>query len=144
MALPPLKKASEIREILKVTVDPDAEPTVVVKTPSGSFTQFPPEMGIFHPEGTMALEDSLPSPNKQWFFSHSEFHYILKGTADITYTLAPWHDVEKTMSIKAGDAYLIPKGTIFKWNIHPGEPLRKMCLIMPAEPLYFEVQPGGE
>jgi hypothetical protein len=141
MVLPSLKKASEIREILKVHVDPDRGPSKIIDTPSGSFTALPPEHDIFHPEGIMAIEDSLPSPNKRWTFFHTEFHYILKGKAEITYTLPPWHDEEKTMTVEAGDAYLIPSGADFKWNIFPGEPLRKMCVVMPAQPSYFEVQP---
>ena len=141
MVLPRLKKVSEIREILKVHVDPDRGPSKIINTPSGSFTAIAPEHDIFHPEGIMAIEDSLPAKDKRWTFFHTEFHYILKGEADISYTLPPWHDEEKTMHVKAGDAYLIPKGTEFMWNIYPEEPFRKMCVVMPAQPLYFEVQP---
>ena len=144
MVLSKLKKSSEIREILKVHVDPDVKPANLIETPHGSFAEFPPEVNIIHPEGTMVLEDSYPSKDKRWSFFHAEFHYILKGEAEITYTLPPWHDEEKTITVKAGDAYLIPKGADFKWNIYPGEPLRKMCVTMPAEPSYYEVIPKSK
>ena len=128
-----------IREILKVKVDPTIEPTVVTKSVRGNLGGFPPETVIFHPECIMAIEDFFDGDTIRWAFHHAEFQYVLKGKAELMYTLAPWHDEQKTITVQQGDAYLIPTGADVIFKIEKSSPLRRMCVVMPAEMSYVEV-----
>ena len=130
-----------IREILKVKVDPNRSPTHVTKTVPGDLPGFPADTAIFHPEGMMAIEDFKAGDTIRWTFPHPEFQYVLKGKAELVYTLAPWYDEEKTLSVNTGDAYLIPNGADVTFKIAPGEPFRKLCVVMPAYMKYLEVPP---
>ena len=134
--------AEPIREILKVHIDPEANPTVMTKTLRGNFGGFPIETAILHPEGVMVVEDLFAGDTvEHWPFSHAEFHYVLKGKAELTYSLPPWHDEEKTLTVVAGDAYLIPNGADVTFKIAHGEPYRHIAIAMPFLSSYFEVAP---
>lgn len=133
--------SESIREILKVKVDPDREPTVATISVNGRLGGFPPDTAIIHPEGMMAVEDFFAGDTIRWPFPHAEFQYILKGKAELTYTLAPWHDEEKTLTVEPGDAYMIPNGAVVTFKIAPGDNFRKLCVVMPAFMAYMEVPP---
>jgi len=130
------------REIIKVHVDPEANPTLMTKTVRGNIGGFPEETAIVHPEGVMVLEDLFAGDTiEHWPFSHAEFHYVLKGKAELCYSLPPWHDEQKTLSVEAGDAYLIPNGTDVTFKVASGEPYRHIAIAMPFPTLYSEVAP---
>jgi hypothetical protein len=129
------------REILKVKVEVEGDPTVVTNTVRGRLGGFPIEKAIAHPECIMAVEDFFAGDTIRWAFHHAEFQYILKGKAELVYTLPPWHDEQKTLKVQTGDAYLIPNGADITFKIDKGAPFRKMCVVMPAEMGYFEVPP---
>ena len=136
------RSSAEYREIKKVHVDPEAEPTYVVRWLKGGAAQFPEEKGIFHPQGIMAIEDFLAGESVFWtFWNGPEFHYVLKGKAEIKYSLAPWHDEEKAFTVGPGDAYFIPHGSLVTFIVSPEGPMRHMCVIMPQENLFNEVPP---
>jgi hypothetical protein len=130
-----------IREILKVKVDPNRNPTHVTKTVRGDLPGFPADTTIFHPEGMMAIEDFKAGDTIRWTFPHAEFQYVLKGKAELVYILPPWYDEEKTLSMETGEACLIPNGADVTFKIAPGEPLRKLCVVMPAYMKYLETPP---
>jgi len=130
-----------IREILKVHIDPEANPAVMIKTLRGNIGQFPLEKGIFHPDGFMAVEDLFAGETLRWMMQHAEFQYILKGKAEFIYSLAPWYDEEKTMTVVEGDAVLLPAGADITFKVAPGAPFRRICVIMPAQMSYLEVPP---
>jgi mannose-6-phosphate isomerase-like protein (cupin superfamily) len=95
------------------------------------------------PYGTAALEDFGPGETVRWAFWHAEFHYIVSGSAEVSYSLAPWHDKVQYMSVNPGAYYLIPPGAELTFRVAAGEPLRKLCVIMPKETLYGEVRPSS-
>lgn len=65
-----------------------------------------------------------------WAFWHDEVHVITRGTARVTYTLAPNHRSQVTKTFEAGDAYLIPNGARVRFEIG-SEPYVHFCVIMP-------------
>lgn len=134
--LPEPKKSTDYDEIVKVKVDPDADITIVVHTERGDLEYPPFDSLISHPEGDMVIEDFPAGRTTRWCFWHAEFQYILKGTAEMTYTLLPYHDEVKTMIAGPGDAYLVPKGADITWKVLPGDGFRKLCVTMPADPAY--------
>ena len=136
-----MRMSAPIRELLKVKVDPESGPTRLTKTERGNLGGSPPDRTIYHPEGIMSIEDFFAGDIIQWSFHHAEFQYILKGNAELVYTLPPWHDEKKTMTVSTGDAFLIPKGADVTFSIGSGAPLRKLCVVMPAEMSYVEVRP---
>ena len=68
-----------VREILRVKVDPNRNPTQIIKTMRGELPGFPADTAIFHPEGMVAVEDFKAGDTVRWNFSHAEVQYILKG-----------------------------------------------------------------
>jgi len=93
--------------------------------------------------GTAALEDFGPGETVRWAYCHTEFHYIVSGSAEVTYSLPPWHDSTQMLTVGPGDYYLIPPGAELTFRVAPDEPLRKLCVIMPKENLYGEVRPNA-
>lgn len=133
------KTSGQIREIAITKTDFEADPSIVVVTERGNLGEYDGSLGVFHPEGAMAVEDFLEGETCRWAFFHAEFQYIIKGKAKMTYTLAPWHDDVKSIIVGTGDAYMIPTGADITWEVFPGAPFRKLCVTMPAEPMYQTV-----
>jgi len=110
------------REIRKVRLDPDIGPIVKIKSLSGNIGNYGPESLIFGQGVGGGLEDFMPGEEISWSFVAGEFHYILRGEADITYSLASTsHTERKTMHAAPGDFYYIPPGARLKFKIAPGE-----------------------
>jgi hypothetical protein len=135
------KQSSQFREICKVRVDPDADPTYMIKFIRGRVAEHPEETCINHPEGLMAIEDFLAGDTLFWTFYHPEFHLVLKGTCEITYCLAPWYDEEHTITVGPGDAYILPNGANVTFEVSPDGPMRHMCIVMPRQDLYGMLRP---
>ncbi|MFC2032467.1 cupin domain-containing protein [Chloroflexota bacterium] len=114
--------------------DPDQEPDVRVETLSGIYLGFRKNV-IRSANGSCALEDFLPGETMFWFFPNDEIQYIVKGKAEVTYSLAGTsHTEQKTMMVEPGDCYLIPRGARVTWKVVPGDPLRHLCFLMPGGP----------
>ena len=70
-----------------------------------------------------------------WFFPHDEMHYVLKGEADLTYTLASTsHTVQKTAHVSAGEFYVVPTGARVTWKVPPAGPFKIFWITMPGVP----------
>jgi uncharacterized cupin superfamily protein len=128
----------EVKEISKIKIDPEAKVKRIVKTLRGDL-HFSCE--LVTPQGMLAVEDFASGETIRWIFFHDEWHYILKGKAELTYSLPPWHDEQKTMTVEAGEAYFIPCGADITFKIVSKEPYRKMLVVMPPELMYKTVEP---
>lgn len=78
----------------------------------------------------IAHEAFLPGTTVNWAFWHDEVHIVTRGSAEVTYTLAPNHRTEVTKTYRAGDTYLIPDGARVRFEIGD-EPYVHICVIMP-------------
>src|SRR3990170_2213695 len=87
-----------------------SEPQVFGGPIVGQTERFQVQFLLNDPRGTLALESFAPNSTVNWAFWHDEVHYITRGSAIITYTLAPNHRKQVTRTFTAGDAYLIPTG----------------------------------
>ena len=87
---------------------------------------------INEPSGFVCIEDFGAGETCRWAFFHDEFHYILEGEADLTYSMPPLHLEKKSAHVKAGQFYMIPAGAEIEWKVAPGSPYRKLCVGMPA------------
>ena len=79
----------------------------------------------------LGYESFAPGATVNWAFWHDEVHYITRGTAKATYTLAPNHRKIITKTFTKGDAYLIPNGARVRFEVGPDEPYLHFCVIMP-------------
>lgn len=123
-----------LTEIPFMKFDPDQEPDLRVETVSGTLLNYT-RNNIRTANGSCSLEDFPPGETVFWFFPHDEIHYVVKGKAEITYSLASSsHTEQKTMTAEAGEAYLIPHGARITWKVEPGDPFRHLCFIMPGNP----------
>lgn len=94
---------------------------------------------VRQPAGHITMEDFAPGVTVSWNFWHEEVHYIVKGKAEMTYSVPPLHQKRETITIEAGDIYLIHRGDYITWKVAPGDPYRHLCIIMPAP-----YNPSGE
>jgi mannose-6-phosphate isomerase-like protein (cupin superfamily) len=83
------------------------------------------------PAGVIAFESFAPGDTVNWAFFHAETHVVLRGEAEITYTLPPNHNKIKTATARAGMAYLILNGTRARFRVTSAEPYVHVCVIMP-------------
>ncbi|MBI3966451.1 MAG: hypothetical protein HY329_12535 [Chloroflexi bacterium] len=86
---------------------------------------------VNNPEGTIAFESFAAGDTVNWSFFHAETHVVLRGEAEITYTLPPNHGKIKKATAKAGMAYVIINGTRAQFKITSSEPYVHVCVIMP-------------
>jgi len=63
-------------------------------------------MGVNEKSCLAAFEMMKPDlPMKErWTFWHDEFHYVIRGRAEITFTNPPLHDKEEKILVQEGDA----------------------------------------
>ena len=118
-------------EIPVIKIDPNQDPDQKIKTLSGNF--YPnTKQTMFWEEGLVSLEDFGAGETITWFFPEAELQYIMKGEAEVTYSLgATSHTEEKKMTVKEGDCYIIPAAARLTFKVAPGSALRKFCVIMP-------------
>lgn len=88
------------------------------------------------PSGHITIEDFAAGSTFVWTFWHAEVHYIVSGKAEVTFSLPPLHQREKTVTINAGDAYLVHRGERVTFKVDPAGPYRHLCILMPAVPLH--------
>lgn len=110
------------------------KPKLKVKTVGGNLYTYGPETNMRYANATVSMEDFGPGETFFWAFPlDNEVHIILKGKADVTYSLEGTnHTEEKKMTIQEGDAYIIPRGARMTWKVDPGGPLVKLCITIPG------------
>ena len=123
-------------EIKKIRIDPDSKVDRMLTLPGGKLKE-PTKLywsgpAIRTPEASVSREDFTAGSVITWFYDYSEVHYILGGTAQITYRLGPLYLEEKSFTAQKGDVYVIPKGVMMQFKVDPSEPFKKMCIIMPG------------
>jgi len=68
------------------------------------------------------------------FFPQDEMHYVLRGKAEVVYSLASnSHQKQQTITLNVGDFYVIPVGARMTWKIGD-EALRILRIILPGIP----------
>ena len=117
------------RLIQKTNIRLDANPNRKLKMLGGNAFLYPGT--LFTQSSFGALEHFAPGETVTWSFMGDEWHYILKGEAEVTYSLgATMHTEERKMTVKGGDLYLIPAGARLTWKVAPGEPLLHLCVVI--------------
>lgn len=118
-------------EIPVIKIDPTQDPDQKIKTVSGNFYPNTAQT-MFREEGLVSVEDFGAGETITWFFPEPEVQYILRGKAEMTYSLgATSHTEQKTVTIEEGDCYIIPAAARLTFKVSPEGPLRKFCVIMP-------------
>jgi mannose-6-phosphate isomerase-like protein (cupin superfamily) len=127
--VPPTPPTPDPRIIQKTNISPDARPNRRLKTLWGNAYLYPGAIGT--QSSFSAIEHFAPGETVSWSFMGDEWHYILKGEAEVTYSLgATLHTEERRMQVKKGDLYLIPAGARLTWKVAPGEPLLHLCVVI--------------
>lgn len=96
----------------------------------GDEESFQVDFVINDPRAAIAHEAFLPGSTVNWAFWHDEVHIVTRGTAVVTYTLAPNHRRQVMRTYRAGDTYVIPDGARVRFEIGD-EPYVHICVIMP-------------
>ncbi|MFC2031841.1 cupin domain-containing protein [Chloroflexota bacterium] len=124
---------------------PDQEPDIRVDTLSGAYLQYKYVKNMVLTANGMAGLIAFPAGETMfWFFPNEELHYIVKGTAKITYSLAGTsHTEQKTFTVEPGDCYLVPRGARVTWEVGPDEPLKHLDFLMPGVPFPEQRAPGS-
>jgi mannose-6-phosphate isomerase-like protein (cupin superfamily) len=99
---------------------------------------------IVGPVARILFEEWRPEAQSttSWTFTFYEVHYALRGKAEITYTSPPYHfsESKKTITVEAGDVYLIPIGTRWTRKVIGEEPYLHLCIIInPPAPAQISV-----
>ncbi|HEX2154608.1 MAG TPA: hypothetical protein VHL52_11590 [Acidimicrobiia bacterium] len=96
----------------------------------GDKESFQVEFVVNDARAAIAHEAFPPGTTVNWAFWHDEVHIVTRGSAVVTYTLAPNHRKEVTKTFRAGDTYVIPDGARVRFEIGD-EPYVHVCVIMP-------------
>ena len=110
------------------------KPKVKAKTLGGNIYAYGPETNMRYANATVSMEDFGAGETMYWAFPlDNEVHLILKGKAELTYSLEGTnHTEEKKMTVEEGDVYIIPRGARMTWKVDPSGPLRKLCVTIPG------------
>ena len=84
------------------------------------------------PGATTGVEDFRPGDEVDWSFYHDEVQYIVKGKAEITYSLPPLHTKWYKTVAEEGSIYLIPRGARLKFKVIGKDPYRHLFVVMPG------------
>jgi hypothetical protein len=118
----------------KVHLDPSAE-QIEVTSLRGIWNVNP--QVIWKPEALVALESFPAGKTTRYIFWHNEVQYIVDGEATLTYSLPITRfSVEKQMTVRKGDAYVIPCGADIQFAVSAAGPLQKLCVAMPGPARY--------
>ena len=72
-----------------------------------------------------------------WMYYFDEWHWILKGEAEVVYSLSSTsHTVKKTLHVGPGDFFITPRGSIVDFKVPASGPLRRFCGMMPGYALH--------
>jgi mannose-6-phosphate isomerase-like protein (cupin superfamily) len=97
----------------------------------GTEERFQVRFLVNDPRGVIAHEAFLAGSTVSWAFWHDEVHVVLRGAAEVSYTLGPNHRKVVQRSFSAGDTYVIPDGARVTFRIGADEPYVHVCVIMP-------------
>ncbi|MFC2032468.1 hypothetical protein ACFLUS_03780 [Chloroflexota bacterium] len=127
---------TEMPKVKLMTADhqpePGLTPDIKVETVSGNFYPYL-QPAIRTANGSIGFEDFGAGETITWMFPYDEFHWIAKGKAEMTYSLAGTsHTESKTVIVQEGDIYLLPLGSRVTWKVDPSGPLVKICVVMPG------------
>jgi len=139
-------KTPDPREIQKTKMDLTRSPNRKFQLSTGNVFLY--EGSIFTKSSFGALEHFPAGETMSWVFDHDEWQYILKGEAEVTYSLAStMHTEQEIMHVAAGDLYFIPCGARLTWKVAPGDDLLHLCVVMqlaaPREAGISYVRPGA-
>jgi len=142
------RETPDAREIQRIRVDPDMGANRRLKTVGGTTYFYGPGTSIFAKSSFAAMAHFAAGDTTFWAFGHDEWQYILKGEAEVTYSLdSTLHTEENTMHIAAGDLYFIPAGARLTWKVAPHSELVRLNLVLivsaPQEPLPSYITPGA-
>jgi ethanolamine utilization protein EutQ (cupin superfamily) len=131
--------------IQKMKIDLEKKPNRKLKLPTGNAFLYPDS--IFCKSSFAAMEHFPAGETMSWTFDSDEWQLILKGEAELTYSLAAsMHTEQHTMHLAPGDLYLIPAGSRLTWKVSHGDPLLHLCVVLllvpPREPGVPYVAPG--
>lgn len=110
-------------------VDPGKMQPTHIATRGATF-----DIAVFNdePGATTGVEDFRSGDEVEWSFYHDEVQYILKGKAEITYSLPPLHRRWYQTEASEGCVYLIPRGARVKFKVIGDEPYRHLFVVMPG------------
>jgi len=110
-------------------VDPSAMKPTYIETRGVTM-----DVAVFNdePGATTGVEDFRPGDEVEWSFYHDEVQYILKGKAEISYSLPPMHRRWYKTSAEEGCIYLIPRGARVKFKVIGNDPYRHLFVVMPG------------
>lgn len=117
-------------KLVKNVIEAKPGEMVEVKTLAGSVAM---KRWIKEETGHITLED-FPAKKTfgPWAFWYDEFHYVVKGKAEIYFSRPPLHVEKEKVIAEAGDAYLIYRGEWITWKVVSDEPFRHLCFLLPG------------
>jgi len=124
-----------IDEIPVFQIDPMQEPSSEQKTTGGTYYGFK-NSGKVSANGFVLMEQ-FGSGTMSFMYYFDEWHWILLGEMDVTYSLSSTsHTVKKTVHVGPGDFIITPRGSIVEWKCKEGEWCRRYCGMMPGYALH--------
>ncbi len=122
-----------LTEIPKIKIDPSQEPDIRLQTVSGNLYLYTTANVLRRANAALVMLGFGVGETVTWMFPYDEFHWVVKGKAEMTYSLAgTGHTERKKATIQEGDIYLIPRGARITWKVGPDGPVRLVGIIMPA------------
>jgi ethanolamine utilization protein EutQ (cupin superfamily) len=127
-----VRESPVLTEFKVFKVDPSAMKPTYIET--RCVTMDVAVFAVFNdePGATTGVEDFRPGDEVEWSFYHDEVQYILKGKAEISYSLPPMHRRWYKTSAEEGCIYLIPRGARVKFKVIGNDPYRHLFVVMPG------------
>ena len=120
-------------EIPVVHMDPNMPPIAEVKTQTGTYYQFGKKGNLRTANGFLIMEQFAAGTTLKWMYPFDEFHFIVKGECDMTYSLfSTANTVTKFLHVKAGDFFVTPLGSTVEFKMWDKGPLCRFCGVMPG------------
>ena len=110
--------------------DLDAEPDLEFPFVPGSRFRAA-TIGIDQPAVQINLEDFYKGADIPWTLAHDEVHTVISGECEIEYHLPPLMLDTGKVTVRAGDAYYMPRGCRVVWRVLSDEPFRHYCICFP-------------
>ncbi len=115
-----------------VTPDEDAlDKAPMVPFPFVSTSQFRIVTLMDEPATQVVYEDWFKGNDIEWVYWVDAFHFVVSGEAEITFWNAPDWKETGTVTARAGDIYLTPRGSRCRWHITSDAPFRHIVLDIP-------------
>jgi oxalate decarboxylase/phosphoglucose isomerase-like protein (cupin superfamily) len=142
----PKQAPPDPRIIQRVNIDTNRKPDRRLRLLNGNVYLYPGTTRM--PSSFAAVEHFAPGETVYWCFMGDEWQYVLKGEADITYSLAAtMHTEEREIHVGPGDLYAIPAGARLRWTVTSKEPFMHLCVVVllsaPRSEELYHVAPGA-